>query len=100
MTAFVPVTNNGDRAGDCVVQLYVRDVESSLVRPAKELKGFGRIHLDAGVSGVVEISLDDRSFQFWDPASHDWKAEAGEFEILVGLSAADIRSRATLVWEP
>ena len=99
LTVSVPVSNTGDRAGDCVVQLYVRDVESSLVRPDKELKGFKRVHLDAGASTTVEIGLDDRSFAFWDPASHDWKVEAGEFELLVGLSAADVRSQTTVIWE-
>ena len=99
LTVSVPVTNTGDRAGDCVVQLYVRDVESSLVRPEKELKGFKRVHLDAGASTTVELALDDRSFAFWDPAIHDWKVEAGEFELLVGASASDIRGSANVVWE-
>jgi beta-glucosidase len=99
LTVSVPVTNTGDRAGDCVVQLYVRDVESSLVRPEKELKGFGRIHLDAGASGDVDISLDDRAFQFWDPAQHGWRAEAGEFELLIGASATDVRRNVRVVWE-
>jgi beta-glucosidase len=95
----VPVTNTGDRAGDAVVQLYVRDVESTLVRPEKELKGFGRIQLDAGASGNVEISLDDRAFQFWDPAAHAWRVEPGEFELLVGASATDVRRQLRVVWE-
>jgi beta-glucosidase len=99
LTVSVPVTNTGDRAGDCVVQLYIRDVESSLVRPERELKGFRRVHLDAGASTTVEIGLDDRSFSFWDPAIHGWKAEAGEFELLVGVSAGDIRSKTSVVWE-
>ncbi|MEY2472418.1 MAG: beta-glucosidase [Actinomycetota bacterium] len=98
-TVSVPVTNTGDRAGDAVVQLYVRDVESSLVRPEKELKGFARIHLDARESGTVDIALDDRAFQFWDPAAHDWRAEPGEFELLIGASAADVRRNLRVVWE-
>jgi beta-glucosidase len=99
LTVSVPVTNTGDRAGDAVVQLYVRDVESSLVRPEKELKGFARIHLDAGASGTVDIALDDRAFQFWDPAAHEWRAESGEFELLIGASAADVRRNLRVVWE-
>jgi beta-glucosidase len=99
LTVSVPVTNTGKRAGDCVVQLYVRDVESSLVRPEKELKGFGRVHLDAGATGTVAIALDDRAFQFWDPAPHDWRVEAGEFELLIGASAADVRRNVRIVWD-
>jgi beta-glucosidase len=98
VTVTVPVTNTGDRAGDCVVQLYVHDVETTLVRPEKELKGFGRIHLEAGASGNVEITLDERAFQFWDPAAHAWRADAGEFELQVGVSAADLRGKASVVW--
>jgi beta-glucosidase len=99
LTVSVPLTNTGARAGDAVVQLYVRDVESSLVRPDKELKGFARIHLAAGASGDVDIALDDRAFQFWDPAAHDWRAEAGEFELLIGASATDVRRQLRVVWE-
>ncbi len=98
LTVSVPVTNTGDRDGDCVVQLYVRDVESALVRPEKELKGFARLHVKAGKSKTAKITLDDRSFSYWDPALHDWRNEAGEFELLVGVSAADIRSRVSVVW--
>nr|MBA2609054.1 fibronectin type III-like domain-contianing protein [Actinomycetota bacterium] len=83
---------------DCVVQLYVRDVESSLVRPEKELKGFARVHVKAGKSKTAKITLDDRSFSYWDPAIHAWRAEPGEFELLVGVSAADIRSNVRVVW--
>jgi beta-glucosidase len=99
LTVTVPVTNTGARPGDAVVQLYVRDLESSLARPEKELKGFGRVALDAGATGSVEIALDDRSFQFWDPAIHGWRAEAGEFELLIGASALDISRRVRVVWE-
>ena len=95
----VPVTNTGGRSGDCVVQLYVRDVESSVMRPEKELKGFARIHLAAGAGDTVTIDLGDRAFQFWDPAAHGWRAESGEFELLVGESAADIRRSLRVVWE-
>lgn len=99
LTVSVPVTNTGDRAGDCVVQLYVRDVESSLVRPEKELKGFARVHLEPGESTDAVISLDDRSFSFWEPAIHGWKAESGEFELLVGTSASDLCGSVSVLWE-
>jgi beta-glucosidase len=99
LTVTVPVTNTGERAGDCVVQLYVRDAESSFIRPEKELKGFARIHLAAGASGNVDIALDDRAFQFWDSTAHAWRAEPGEFELLVGASAGEIRRHVRVVWE-
>ena len=99
LTVSVPVTNTGARAGDAVVQLYVRDVESTLVRPEKELRGFGRIALEPGATGSVEITLDERAFQFWDPATHGWRADPGEFELLVATSAADVHRRARVVWE-
>jgi beta-glucosidase len=94
----VDVTNTGDVAGDEVVQLYVRDVESTLTRPDKELKGFVRLRgLAPGETRTATFALDDRTFAFWDPAEHDWVVEPGEFELLVGSSSADLRSRATVV---
>ncbi len=77
----------------------MRDVESSLDRPHKELRGFGRVHLGKGKSGSVEIPLHGRAFSFWDPSAHGWVAEAGEFELLVGFSEADIRTRSSVIWE-
>src|SRR5690606_26093220 len=79
-----------------VVQVYVRDVESTVYRPAKELKGFAKVHLAAGKKGRVEMVLDRRAFAVWDVASGEWAVEAGEFEILVGASSVDIKMRATV----
>jgi beta-glucosidase len=92
----VTVTNTGKRAGSEVVQLYVRDVESSVYRPAKELRAFAKVHLDPGGSQKVTLRLDRRSFAVWDVAARDWRVEAGEFEILVGSSSVDIRERKTI----
>jgi len=99
--ASVAVTNTGDRAGVEVVQLYVRDVDASVPRPAKELKGFAKVRLAPGESTTVRIDFDDRTFAFWDVdraggAQGNWKVEPGEFEVMVGASSADIRSRATI----
>ena len=85
----VRVTNTGDRPGSDVVQVYVRDVESSVHRPDKELKGFSKVHLDAGASQVVTVALDRRSFAVWDVAAHDWLVEAGRFELVVARSSID-----------
>jgi len=86
----VRVTNVGERAGSDVVQLYVRDTHSTLHRPAKELKGFAKVHLEPGTSSVVSIQLDRRSFAVWDVAAHDWLVEAGEFQLLVARSSVDV----------
>ena len=83
------VTNTGPRAGSDVVQVYVRDVESSVYRPEKELAGFAKVHLEPGASGEVVIRLDRRSFAVWDVAAHDWLVEAGAFEIVVARSSVD-----------
>jgi beta-glucosidase len=92
----VNVTNTGDRAGSDVVQVYVRDVESSVYRPAKELKAFAKVNLGVGESRTVELSLDRRAFAVWDVASAGWAVEAGEFEVMVGASSVDIRARSSV----
>lgn len=96
LTALVEVTNSGARPGSAVVQVYVRDVESSVPRPAKELAGFARVHLVPGQAHRVEVALDQRSFAVWDVAAGAWVVEAGEFEILVGASSTDLRGSATV----
>lgn len=87
----VDVTNTGQRAGKEIVQIYVRDVQSRLQRPPKELKAFGKVALEVGETKTLKFSLDNRAFSYYDPAHGQWLAEAGDFEILVGSSSADIR---------
>jgi beta-glucosidase len=88
------VKNTGGRAGKEVVQLYVRDVASSLPRPRKELKRFAKVSLQPGESQVVSFELDDRTLSFYDVDRKAWIAEPGEFEVLIGSSSRDIRARA------
>jgi beta-glucosidase len=85
--------NSGARAGAEVVQLYVRDVEASLDRPEKELKGFRRLMLQPGETQTVAFELDESALSFFDPSRKDWVAEPGAFEVLVGASSRDIRLR-------
>jgi beta-glucosidase len=92
----VPVTNTGTRAGTEVVQCYVHDVKASVARPEKELRAFAKVALAPGQSRSVIIGLDRRAFAFWDPETHDWLVEPGEFEICVGVSSRDIRAVATV----
>jgi beta-glucosidase len=87
------VTNAGDRDGAEVVQLYVSDLASSLVRPVKELKGFEKVFLKTGETKTVTFLLDERALAYYDPIHMKWIAEPGEFEILVGSSSQDIRLR-------
>jgi beta-glucosidase len=89
------VTNTGDRAGAEVAQLYVADLESSVSRPTRELRGFVRLELQPGESATAAFELDARDLSFWSETVHDWVLEAGDFEIAVGASSRDLRLRAT-----
>ncbi|GGY48804.1 beta-glucosidase [Parvularcula lutaonensis] len=82
----VDVTNTGDRAGDEVVQLYIRDLVSSVTRPVRELRGFERISLEPGETRTVTFTLDREDFQFWD-ADMVRRVEPGDFRIEVGGSS-------------
>ena len=90
----VDVQNTGHRAGKEIVQVYVRDVQSRLVRPEKELKAFAKIALEPGETKTVTFTLDQEALSYYDPAVKGWVAEAGEFEVLVGSSSRDIRLTA------
>ena len=91
----VSVTNSGDRAGQEVAQLYVRDVKATVARPEKELKGFAKLTLEPGETKIATFSLNMRALAYFDEQQNAWVAEAGEFEVLVGASSDDVRSRAT-----
>ncbi|MCD4673902.1 MAG: glycoside hydrolase family 3 C-terminal domain-containing protein, partial [Anaerolineaceae bacterium] len=90
------VKNTGKVTGKEVVQLYVRDVESTVFRPEKELKGFAKVELKPGEESDVTIELGRRAFAYYDTERKEWTVEAGDFEILVGASSQDIRLRATV----
>ena len=85
------VTNTGELAGAEVVQLYLGDDKSSLIRPARELKAFHKLSLAPGESRNVELVLAPEAMMFWDPGVDDWKSESGKFSIFVGSSSRDIR---------
>jgi beta-glucosidase len=112
----VAVTNTGTRRGSHVVQCYVMPAPAPLDRPALELKAFAKVTLDPGESTVVSLTLDDRSFAYWDPARPEWPellsrltgspfpsgdrrltpgwtVEPGTYRIAVGNSVADIVHR-------
>ncbi len=95
LTVSVSVTNTGEVAGAEVVQLYVEDVQSSVDRPKKELKGFRKILLQPGETRIVSIPVPRRELSFWDVNDHDWKLESGEFRFHVGSSSSDIKLQAS-----
>jgi beta-glucosidase len=85
------VRNSGPRAGAEVVQLYVRDVEASVDRPPRELKGFERVVLAPGETAEVTFTLGPDALAFYDETTKAWVAEPGTFEIFVGASSRDLR---------
>ena len=89
-TVTASVTNTGQRAGAEVVQVYVGDVEASVARPLRELKGFVKIHLEPGETRQVSFDLDERAFAFWSRRLQQWVVESGEFMIAVGSSSRDL----------
>ena len=99
LTVSVDVTNPGSMAGKEVVQLYVSDVESTVIRPVKELKGFDKVDLQPGETKTVTFTLGKRAFAYWNTQIHDWHVESGEFRILVGKSSRDIQLEETVTVE-
>ena len=86
------VKNVGKRAGKAVLQLYVGDRKSSMIRPVRELKGFEKVYLEPSQEKTVEFTLDKRAFAFWSVEIGDWLVETGDFTVEVGLSSRDIRA--------
>ena len=90
LTASVDVENVGKRAGDEVIQLYIRDVAASMTRPVKELKGFQRLTLAAGQKRRVTFVVSVAQLAFYDRQMR-YMVEPGEVDVLVGSSSDDIR---------
>jgi beta-glucosidase len=84
------VKNTGSREGAEVAQLYIGNPQTKVPRPAKELKGFSKVWLKPGESKKVSITLDTRSFTYYDVDSKQWRAEPGTFDVLVGRSSDQI----------
>jgi len=87
----VDVTNSGSRAGDEVVQMYVRDLVSSITRPVKELKGFERIALQPGERRTVVLDVTPDRLAFWN-IDRQLVVEPGEFAIMVGANSVDLQT--------
>ena len=91
VTVRVDVQNTGKRAGDEVVQLYVHDVQASVKRPSKELRGFERVSLGPGERKTVSFSLPAEKLSFYDTNKKAFVVEPGAFEVFVGSSSEDTR---------
>lgn len=100
LTVRVTVKNTGSRAGREIVQLYVSDAESSVVRPVKELRDFCSIELKPDEERTVVFTLSKRAFAYYDTAMHGWTVEDGVFNILVGGSSVNTPLCASVTVHP
>ena len=90
------VANTGSVEGAEVAELYVSDPSAKVKRPERELKGFAKVQLAPGETKHVTISLDARSFSYWDETKHNWTIDPGKFGILVGDSSENTPLHADL----
>lgn len=93
LTITADVTNTGDRDGEEIVQLYIRDLVGSVTRPVKELKGFSKVALAKGETKQVTFTLTDKDLEFCD-INMQMKTEPGDFKVWVASSSADERHEA------
>ena len=104
LTVTVPVTNTGALEGAEVVQAYVRDVKSSVARPEKELKAFGKVNVKPGATENVVLDFDKSAFAYYNPDTKLWTVEPGRFEILIGNASDNITAKVpvdvkeTITW--
>jgi beta-glucosidase len=96
----VDVTNTGKVTGKEVIQLYVRDVNSTVARPPKELKAFTKVELAPKQTKTITFTLDREAFWYFDVTRNAWTTEPGHFELLVGASSRDIRLSETFTLAP
>ena len=84
----VPVSNTGDRAGDEVVQVYLRK-NNDIDGPVKTLRAFRRVHIPAGETTQIDFDLKEKDLEWWDEASNIMRVTPGDYEVLVGSNSAD-----------
>ncbi len=90
----IDIINSGGCFGAEIVQLYIQDIESSVERPIKELKGFKKVNLKPNEKSTLKFELSEENFAFFDESTNSWKIEKGLFNILIGSSSRDIRLKA------
>lgn len=91
--------NTGESEGAEVIQVYVNDVEASVLRPLKELKAFQKINLQPGEIKTVQLKIPVKEFAFFDDSRMDWNLEKGQFKLLIGTSSQDIKKSITITVE-
>jgi beta-glucosidase len=96
ITVSVDVKNTGKRAGDEVVQLYVKYNDSAVERPIKQLRGFQRVTIGPNQTQTVKIPLKGSDLAYWNAEKHSFVVEAGKIDVLVGASSADIKVQKTV----
>ena len=92
ITFTVDVTNTGKYAGSETVQLYISDKQSSVSRPVKELKAFGKVYLQPGETQQVSLTIDQSALSFYDDQTGEWTVEPGDFEAMIGNSSSNLIS--------
>lgn len=89
VTVGFDIENTGSRSGAEIGEVYVGDPSAKVERPVKELKGFTRLSLNPGETKHATITLNRRSFAYWDTTTHGWKVDPGKFVIFVGDSSVN-----------
>jgi len=97
LTVTIDITNTGSVYGKEIVQLYISDLESTVIRPVNELKAFDKIGLEPGETKKLTFELNKRSFAYYNTEISDWCVETGDFEIRIGRSSRDILCSETVV---
>ncbi|MCR4925955.1 MAG: glycoside hydrolase family 3 C-terminal domain-containing protein, partial [Clostridiales bacterium] len=90
------VKNTGKVAGSEIAQLYIKDIESTIFRPEKELKEFAKVYLEPNEEKEITFELGKRAFAYFNVNINDWHIESGDFEVMVGSSSRDIKLRETV----
>ncbi|MGB5911679.1 MAG: glycoside hydrolase family 3 C-terminal domain-containing protein [Promethearchaeia archaeon] len=90
----IDIINSGGYYGAEIVQLYIQDIESSVERPIKELKGFKKVNLKPNEKSTLKFELSEEDFAFFDESINSWRTEKGLFNVLIGSSSRDIRLQA------
>lgn len=98
-TVSVSLTNSGPRAGYETVQLYVSQEQCALPRPAKELKGFQKVWLEAGETQTVSFPITRDALAYFNPQAHAWQVEPGYFQAHIAAASDDVRSTVRFKWE-
>jgi beta-glucosidase len=91
ITITCEIQNTGKEKGAEVIQIYVNDVKSSVLRPLKELKAFKKVLLNADETTTVSLEIPVKDLAFFDDSNMDWKLEEGQFKLLIGTSSTEIK---------